>query len=183
MRYETWWKSGLCSVVMRIDSRYGIGTSMTTPPDVWSALATSGLTKGAPSLPSTRSCSGASTTFSPSSSMVMRPVLVTSPSSRVNQMAPISPAPACSAMTQPAAVVRRQEYLPSVPALSTSISPSSPASATRARKTASAIGERQMLPVQTKQTRKGGGRGRSLVRMRSILPQPGRWRPVPVAGS
>jgi hypothetical protein len=42
---------------------------------------------------------------------------------------------------------------PPVPALSTSTRPSSPASSTRARKTDSAIGERQMLPVQTKQTR------------------------------
>ncbi len=42
---------------------------------------------------------------------------------------------------------------PPVPALSTATRSSRPASATRARKTASAIGERQMLPVQTKQTR------------------------------
>ena len=42
-----------------------------------------------------------------------------------------------------------------VPADSTSTRPSSPASATYERSTTSAVGERQMLPEQTKQTRKG----------------------------
>ncbi len=40
-----------------------------------------------------------------------------------------------------------------VPALSTSMSSDSPASATRWRITASAVGDRQMFPMQTKQTR------------------------------
>src|SRR5688572_13348719 len=42
---------------------------------------------------------------------------------------------------------------PPVPALSISISPSRPRSATSARNTPSAVGERQMLPRQTKRTR------------------------------
>lgn len=45
------------------------------------------------------------------------PVLLTSPPSLVNQMACTSPAPVCSAITQPWGVVLRHEYVPSNPSL------------------------------------------------------------------
>jgi hypothetical protein len=47
--------------------------------------------------------------------MVIVPVLLTSPPSRVNQIESISPGPSCSAITQPAELSRRQENEPSKP--------------------------------------------------------------------
>ena len=61
-----------------------------------------------------------------------------------------------------------------VPALSTTTAPSRPAAASSARSTVSAIGERQMLPRQTRQTRYGApgsrGDGSSAAGARAMTP-------------
>src|SRR5690625_1025867 len=95
-----------------------MGTLMTLPPMVSLVLPTSGHANGAPSLPSTTSCSPARSTSRPSSVMEMSPMGVTLSGAYVNQMDAISPPPpplpAYSAMTQreSGCVRRRHEYVP-----------------------------------------------------------------------